>query len=394
MRRMPRHLESGAQREAGFSGADSVVDVDEEGANPIPIAKIDRRKQVIGGVLTVAVLAFVFLGIFPKFADYGAAWVSIQKMSTASLVLLLAVTLVNIFVYVLPYQASMPGLRYGNGFVVRQTSFMISNTIPAGGAFGLGIQYAMLSGYGYGASATTTAIAATSTWNLLVTLGLPVFGVLILVFQGGATSNEVLGALAGLAALIVLVGVFALVLRSESAAARIGRLGDRIVGSVSRTFRRHPKPDAQDTAGGEGAVSSALLHFLDTVRGVVQERWGQITATSAAQQLCQFAILAVAFFGIAGADGGFNVGELFAAFAIARLAGFIPVTPGGLGTVDAALVGLMVSLGADKDTALAADLVWRAASYFPQVIIGVITFLVWRKQAGPGAKRNAAQAEA
>ncbi len=57
------------------------------------------------------------------------------------------------------------------------------------------------------------------------------------------------------------------------------------------------------------------------------------------------------------------------------------MTPGGLGTVDAAMVGLMVSMGADKDIALAADLVWRAASFFPQVILGVITFLIWRKQA-------------
>jgi uncharacterized protein (TIRG00374 family) len=363
--------------------------VDQDPAQQVPpIAKVDRKKQVIAGILTIAVLVFVFLGVFPKFADYGAAWDSIQKMSIGSLVALGIVTVVNVLVYVFPYQAAMPGLHYGHGFVVRQTSFMISNVVPAGGAFGLGIQYAMLSGYSYGPAATTTAIGATSVWNLLVTLGLPVLGVLALVFQGGASTNEVLGALAGLVAIVVLVGLFALVLRSESMARRIGGIGDRVVGGLARRFRGrkgqpaeapHEDPDAPGNEG-VGDVTASVLQFRDQLRGVVSERWKLLTGTSILQQFCQFLILAVAYYGITGSDGGINPVQLFAAFALARLAGFIPVTPGGLGTVDAAMVGLMVTMGADKDQALAADLVWRAASYFPQVFIGIITFLVWRKQ--------------
>jgi uncharacterized protein (TIRG00374 family) len=103
--------------------------------------------------------------------------------------------------------------------------------------------------------------------------------------------------------------------------------------------------------------------------------------TSFLQQFCQYLILAVAYFGITGADGGINPAELFAAFALARLASFIPITPGGLGTVDAAMVAIMVEMGADRADALAATLLWRAASFIPQVVIGIITFLIWRKQA-------------
>lgn len=343
----------------------------------IPDTHVDRRKQVVAGVLTVAVLLFVFVGVFPKFADYSAAWDSIQGMSTASLVALLVVTVVNVCVYVLPYQASLPGLPYGQGFVVRQTSFMISNVIPAGGAIGVGVQYSMLSGYGYGPAATTTAIGATSIWNLLVTLGLPVLAVVGLVFQGGASSQEVTGALVGLALLALLVGVFALVLRSENVARWVGGVGDWFMARVAR-FRHQDDEDV----GDETAATDAVLHFRDTLNTVVAARWWRLTWTSVLQQLCQFAILAVAYFGITGAEGGINVVELFAAFSIGRLASFIPVTPGGLGTVDAAIVALMVGMGADENDALAAVLVWRAASFFPQVIIGVITFLVWRRQAG------------
>lgn len=355
-----------------------------------PEAKLDRRKQVVAGLLTLAVLVFVFVGVFPKFADYGAAWSSIEDMSIVSVVALVAVAILNVIVYVFPYQAALPGLPFGQGFVVRQTSFMISNAIPAGGAFGLGVQYTMLSGYGYGAAQTSSAIAATSVWNLLVTLALPALGVVAVLFVGGASTAEIVGAVVGLAAVGLLVTLFLLVLRSESAAVRIGSLGDRLAAPVMRRVNRKKGTDPAGTeADGEGSaeastgqVTRALLNFRDSLRTVVEDRWQLLTVSSFAQQFCQFLILVVAFYGIAGADSGINPVQLFAAFAIARLAGFIPITPGGLGTVDAAMVGMMSAFGADRDTALAALLLWRAASFIPQVVLGIGTFLWWRRHAG------------
>lgn len=354
----------------------------------VPDTGVDRRKQVVAGVLTLAVLLVVFVGLFPRFADYSAAWGSIQDMSTLSLLALAGVTVLNVGVYVLPYQASLPGLPYGQGFVVRQTSFMISNVVPAGGAIGVGVQYSMLSGYGYGPAATTTAIGATSVWNLLVTLGLPVVGVVGLVLQGGATAQEVAGAVAGLVLLALLLGLFALVLRSEGVARWVGGVGDWLLARVARFRHTGAGPE-----GGTGEATGAVLRFRDTLGTVVADRWWRLTWTSVLQQVCQFAILAVAYGAIAG-SGGISVVQLFAAFAIGRLASFIPVTPGGLGTVDAAIVALMAGMGADQNDALAAVLVWRAASFFPQVIIGVVTFLVWRRQARSGRRDGAAPAGA
>ena len=56
----------------------------------------------------------------------------------------------------------------------------------------------------------------------------------------------------------------------------------------------------------------------------------------------------------------------------------IPVTPGGLGTVDAVLIGLLTTFGVDNGAATAADLVWRAASYIPQMAVGLIMIFYWR----------------
>ncbi len=345
---------------------------------PEPGSGLDRKKQIIGGIITIAVLAFVFLGIFPKFADYQSAWEAIQAMSITALVGLVIVTLINITVYVLPYQAALPGIRYWPAFVVRQTSFMISNAIPAGGAFGLGIQYAMLSGYRFNPSETTTAIAATSLWNLMVTLGLPVFGLAILAVTGEATSQLTIAAILGVLLLGAMILAIAVVVKNEKWAVRIGGWGD----SLMHRFRPHAE---------ENVATREIVKLRNTIAGLVTTGWLKLTWTSVLQQLLQFSILAAAFYAITGSDGGLNLVELFAAFSMARLAGFIPVTPGGLGTVDAALVALMVTMGADEDQALAADLVWRALSYFPQVFLGIFTFLYWRHGQSKGGSSGASR---
>jgi len=329
---------------------------------------LDRRKQLIAGLITVVVLVVVFVGIFPKFANYGAAWDSIEKMSIGSLVALGAVTVLNIIIYVFPYMAALPGIRFRDAFVVRQTSFMISNAVPAGGAFGLAVQYAMLSGYGFGPAQASSAIAVTSIWNLLVTLALPALGLSVLVVEGGATQNQVVGAVGGLVGVALIVGAMVVVLRSERWARRIGGWGDAVV------HRFRPSTPAE-------TVTSGVVRFRDQTYDVVAQRWGRLTVTNFAQQFSQFFVLLVAIYGLGGTSTGVNPAEVFAAFAVARLAGFIPVTPGGLGTVDAALVALLAAFGMDQDQALAADLLWRAATFIPQIVIGIITFLVWRVQA-------------
>ena len=59
----------------------------------------------------------------------------------------------------------------------------------------------------------------------------------------------------------------------------------------------------------------------------------------------------------------------------------IPLTPGGLGTVDAALTALLVAFGLDQNDALAATLVWRACSWVPQVFLESARSLVAAQRA-------------
>jgi uncharacterized protein (TIRG00374 family) len=70
----------------------------------------------------------------------------------------------------------------------------------------------------------------------------------------------------------------------------------------------------------------------------------------------------------------------FGSFAVAQIGLMIPITPGGLGTVDAAMIAVLTALGVDAGAATAADLVWRAASFVPQIMIGVVALITWSRQ--------------
>jgi uncharacterized protein (TIRG00374 family) len=339
--------------------------------------------MVVSATITVVVLVVVFVGIFPKVADYSEAWSSIQQMPTAYVVALVVATMVNVAVYVWPMQAALPGMGYGPGFVVRQTSFAISNAVPAGGAVGLGVQYGMLDSYGFGAGAAASAIAIVSVFNVFATLVMPVLGVVALLASGAVKGSYVLVAAIGVVAIGVALVAFAVVLRSEGGARTVGRWADRLVNPLTRRLARGRTID----------LSGKLLDFRTSVVGVMQTRWLLVTLSTLLLQLTSWAILVLALRGLqAGADGvGVTWTEALAAFSFARVASFIPITPGGLGTVDAALAALLTGFGATSSQALAADLVWRAASYVPQVLLGALTFLWWRLTATRRKERLGAE---
>ena len=227
-------------------------------AGPGPPAPARRSpwRIVISSAVTVAVLVVVFVGIFPKVADYSEAWSSIQRMPTAYVVALVVATVVNVAVYVWPLQAALPGLGYGPGFVVRQTSFAISNAVPAGGAVGLGVQYGMLDSYGFGAGAAASAIAIVSVFNVFATLIMPVVGVMALLASGVVEGTYVLMAAVGMLAIGVAVVAFTVVLRSERGARTVGHWADRLINPLTRRLAHGRSVDLTGRVLDFGPASS------------------------------------------------------------------------------------------------------------------------------------------
>ena len=64
------------------------------------------------------------------------------------------------------------------------------------------------------------------------------------------------------------------------------------------------------------------------------------------------------------------------AYVVAAFLGMIPITPGGLGFVEAGLVGTLSLAGIGTDQALLATLVWRLASYWLPIPMGAVAYFL------------------
>ncbi len=337
-----------------------------------PMAKLDKKKSIILGVIGLAIVVIIFVKVIPQIGDYAAAAEALQAMGIGAMIVVGVAVVIYLFAYGFPFMAATPGLKYWKSQQVNQAAFAISNGVPAGGAFGLAVQFAMLTSYEVPGTTATAAITAVGLWSMFVSLGLPIFGVAALAASGGDLAYAWVAPV-GLAILVVGITLFVLVMRSEKLAVKIGNLANRMLGPVRGKFKVPKDLDA----------SAPIIKFRSDMYGLLKKRWGRITVAQLSVIMTQFLIFYVALRGVQGWDEpGASVLAAFGAFATAQIMLMVPITPGGLGTVDALMISLLVSMGVSEGDATAADLVWRAASYVPQIIIGIIALISWFRKAG------------
>jgi len=331
-----------------------------------------RRRQVILTTVTVAAIAIVLFGVLPQFGDFGKATDAALGLPLLWLLALLSATVLSIAVYATQWKAVLPELKYRAALSIANTSFMISNGIPGGGAIVLPTQYAMLADEGIDRTRATAATGVTALWNILATLLVPLIGICFLVGTGDSTATWwgiIAGGFAGFALVALLLRAL---VRSSEVARRVGNGAERVANAFLRLFKR----ERQLRWG------AALVKFRESTHELLSTRWLQISAAHVSIQLTQFAILDIALEGLQrGAATSTTFATTLFAFGVSRLATFIPISPGGLGTVDGILTALLVSAGnATAADALAAVLIWRTLTFLPGMVLGSASFLMWRRR--------------
>ncbi|MFM8515129.1 MAG: lysylphosphatidylglycerol synthase transmembrane domain-containing protein [Actinomycetota bacterium] len=346
-----------------------------EASDPVqaPTATLDKKKSIILGIIGLAFIILIFWKVIPQIGSYSDAANALRGMSVVSIILIGVSVVLYLLAYGLPFMAAAPGLRFWRSQQTNQAAFAISNGIPGGGAVGLAVQFGMLTSFRITPTAATAAITAVGLWSTFVTLGLPILGVAALAISGQGNQSHTAVAVLGLGILIAAVTLFVLVMRSEKLATAVGRFGNALITPLRGRIKALAKVD----------LVGPITKFRGDMYGLLKSRWAWITGAQLAVSLTQFLILYVALRGVEAQDGKqTSILVVFAAFAISQLGLMVPITPGGLGTVDAAMIALMVSFGVSNGDATAADLVWRATSYIPQIIIGIIAIALWYRKAG------------
>jgi len=335
-----------------------------------PRSSRSRWRRLVQIVVSVAVVAGIFIGVFPRIADYGDVWRTISDMTWLELVTLGALGVWNLVTYWFVLTAGLPGLRFREAAVVNQASTAISNTLPAGGALGVGATVTMLTSWGFRPSAIALQAVVTGIWNNFVKLGTPVLALVLLVLEGTATPPEIVAALVGIGVLAAVVVVFTLVLRSETLARRVGRRVERLVSVVRGVFRRGPI---------EG-LAERIVEFRARTVDLLARRWVRLTISTVISHGSLFLVLLLALRHVGVGNGTVGWITVFAAFAFIRLVSALPITPGGVGIVELGYAAVL-TIGLDDAMSakvVAAVLVFRAITYLLPVPLGAVSYVVWR----------------
>jgi uncharacterized membrane protein YbhN (UPF0104 family) len=275
----------------------------------------------------------------------------------------------NLATYALVWMAVTPGLGFWRAMVMTQSTTAVANTVPGGSALGIGMTYVMLGQWGYSRSRASVAVLVSGVWNSFAKLGLPVLALALVALQGDASGARVVAALLGIGGLVAAVVVFALLLRSQQVAHRLGLWAGRVASRVLGLVGRPP------VAGWELATVKFRNRAVDLLEG----GWVPITAATLVSHLSLYAVLLVTLRQVGVSDAEVGWAQVLAVFAFARLATAVPFTPGGAGVVEAVLIGGLTAAGGDREQVTAAVLVYRALTWGLPIVVGVGCYLWWRR---------------
>jgi putative heme transporter len=326
------------------------------------------RKAVQIGV-SLALVVFMFWFVLGQFADLSAVWDAMRSLSPLEIAVLVAAAGWNLVTYWILNIIATPGLTFGQSVVVTESTTAVSNAVPAGGAVGIGLTYSMLSSWGFSKSRSTLSAVVTGIWNNFAKLGMPIVALAILALQGEAGGGRIVAALAGLAGLVGAIVVFALILRSEDYARRFGLAAGRRMSSLRRLLHKAPV---------EG-WDLALTKFRGRVIGLVQRRWLALTVVTVVGHLSLFAVLLVTLRAMGVSDDEVGWAQVLATFAFARLLTAVPLTPGGVGIIELALISGITAAGGADPAVVASVLIYRLLTYVVPIVLGAITYLYWRR---------------
>ena len=322
-------------------------------------------QAVVSLVLVVAIFYYLLRGI-----DLAQVWADIRAMTWIEEAVLAVIAAWNLATYALVWMAVTPGLGFWRAMVMTQATTAVTNTVPAGSALGVGMTYAMLGSWGFSRSRTTIAVLVSGVWNAFAKLGLPVLALALVALQGDAGAGRVTAALLGIAGLVAAIVVFALMLRSERMAERVGVTAGRVASRLLALIRRPP------AKGWE----IATVKFRNRTVDLLEHGWFPITAATLVSHLSLYLVLLVCLRDVGVSDAEVGWAEVLAVFAFARLATAVPITPGGAGVVEAVLITGLTAAGGDKAQVVAAVLVYRALTWGLPILVGVFCLLWWRRQ--------------
>lgn len=242
----------------------------------------------------------------------------------------------------------------------------LAKVAPGGGALGAALQYRMLVATGMSPSTTAAGLTAANLLTLGVVLGLPVLA-LPTILRGGVNRNLAEATVIGLLVFCALFAVTALLINGDRAVERLGS-GLQRVRNRWRRFR--------GCAPVRG-LPERLVRERDRLRATLGPRWQRALLSTTGRWLFDYLTLMAA---LASVGSQPRAALVLLAFCTAQVLAQIPLTPGGLGFVEAGLTATLTLAGVSPGNAVLATFAYRLFSYWLPLPLGLVGLALQRAE--------------
>jgi uncharacterized protein (TIRG00374 family) len=243
----------------------------------------------------------------------------------------------------------------------------LSNIAPGGGPVGAALQYRIFVAAGLNGPMVVSSLTAVNLLVFAVVLGLPILAIPA-ALRGPVSHNLLEAAVAGVIAFLVIVAVGALLMRTDRPLAWVGN----VVQTARNKIRRHSPPLTD--------LPQRLIGERDRITTVLGARWEHALAAAVGRWLLDFMTLLAALAAIGSHP---RPSLALMAFCGAKALGNIPITPGGLGFVEAGMTALLALAGVNPADAVLATFVYRLFSYWLPLPFGLVGMALAPRSAAP-----------
>ena len=323
--------------------------------------------RIVRDVGSLAIAVALLIWGLPRVA--GVGWTEIvapmKELHPGLLALLAVLQLSALALFTFTITGALPGISHPRALIVNLCGSLVANTLPFGGALAIGATYAICRSWGFSRAAIGISIVLGGVFATAGKVLVPMIGLAALIIQGGTVSPSLRNtALVGVLTLVAILAMFVIVLVSPGAARRVGGWIEGAAEAVLRVLRK-PRKLGWDVA---------VARLREETRSVVRAGWLSMTLGTLGYFTIYFAMFWIC---LASCGLVIGVGSMLAAFALGRLLTSIPVTPGGLGLVEAGSVALLVALGADPAQAASGVLLFSIFTHVIEIPFGITAWLVW-----------------
>ena len=330
---------------------------------------ITPRRVIQTGLVVLALLIGIYF-LFPKVTGLGDSLSSLGEADAIWIVVAIGFELVAIATYIALFKAVVGGaalrLTWSETYDINLAGLAATRIFSAGGAGGIALTYWALRKAGMIRHEVARRMVAFLTLQyVFYPLAVIVFGVLLRTgVLPGKASVELTIVPAAIAGLILILGVLATLIPSD--------LGERLASHVHwpRARAIADKAARIPATVGEG-VRFGFRLLIHPGRG------GLAVIGAVGYWAANIGILWASFqaFGV-----HVPLAVVVQGFFLGMVGNLFPLAPGGVGAVDAGMIGAFVLFGIPEETVFPAILIFRLVAFWLPIPPGVVAFFQLRSR--------------